>query len=51
MIYDIGQKPGKGIYQCTSCARILITLENDGDRLPPCETCGSGPGVKYLKIG
>ncbi|WP_411161976.1 zinc ribbon-containing protein [Idiomarina sp. HP20-50] len=49
MLYDIGEKPGKGTYQCTSCNKWEVTLD-DGDRLPPCGECGSGQNIKYKKI-
>ncbi|MBN2663801.1 MAG: hypothetical protein JXR68_09150 [Bacteroidales bacterium] len=38
MIYNTGDKPGKGDYKCTHC-RFMITLETDDDVLPPCEKC------------
>ena len=50
MLYNIGEKPGKGTYQCTSCSQWTVTLDDDDDRLPPCGNCGSGQHVKYRKI-
>lgn len=49
-MYSIGEKPGKGTYECTSCNRWQVTLDDDDDRLPPCGICGSGQNVKYRKI-
>lgn len=49
-MYSIGEKPGKGRYQCTSCNKWIVELDDDDDRLPPCGTCGSGQNVKYQKI-
>lgn len=51
MTYDIGEKPGKGTYQCTSCNSWTVTLDDHDDRLPPCGNCGPGQKVKYKKIG
>jgi hypothetical protein len=51
MSYDIGEKPGKGTYQCLSCEEWTVTLDDDDDRLPPCGICGKGQHVKYRKIG
>ena len=50
MLYDIGEKPDKGTYQCTSCANWVVTLDDDSDRLPPCGSCGSGQNVRYRRI-
>tara|TARA_B110000967_G_C18363501_1_gene307047 strand:- start:187 stop:369 length:183 start_codon:yes stop_codon:yes gene_type:complete len=50
MLYDIGEKPGKGKYQCTSCLTWTVTLDDDSDRLPPCGECGPGQDVKYRRI-
>ena len=50
MLYDIGEKPGKGTYQCVSCSSWTVTLDDDNDRLPPCGRCGKGQHVKYRKI-
>ena len=49
MTYDIGEKPGKGTYQCTSCNSWTVTLDDHDDRLPPCGNCGAGQKVKYKK--
>ncbi|GKW52223.1 hypothetical protein NCCP2140_12760 [Pseudoalteromonas sp. NCCP-2140] len=50
MLYDIGEKPGKGTYQCTSCDSWIVTLDDDSDVLPPCGKCGKGQKIKYRKI-
>lgn len=50
MLYDIGEKPGKGTYQCTSCDSWKVTLDDDSDALPPCGKCGKGQKIKYRKI-
>ena len=50
MLYDIGEKPGKGTYQCTSCSDWTVTLDDDSDVLPPCGKCGKGQSIKYRKI-
>lgn len=49
-LHDIGEKPGKGTYLCTQCRTWKVTLDDAGDRLPPCGTCGPGQKVKYEKI-
>ena len=49
-MYSIGEKPGKGTYQCVSCSSWKVTLDDDDDRLPPCGHCGAGQNVKYRKI-
>lgn len=35
MLYDIGEKPGKGTYRCVSCDAWEVRLDDDSDRLPP----------------
>jgi hypothetical protein len=50
MLHDIGEKPGKGTYRCTSCRTWTVSLDDDSDRLPPCGNCGAGQHVKYEKI-
>ena len=50
MLYNIGEKPGKGTYECVSCRKWRVTLDDDDDRLPPWGTCGSGQDVKYRKV-
>jgi len=37
-MYQTGEKPGKGMYQCTNCGKI-ITLNDNTDTLPPCPGC------------
>jgi hypothetical protein len=49
-MYDIGEKPGKGVYRCTSCESWTVTLDDDDDALPPCGDCGKGQVIKYEKI-
>ena len=48
MAYDIGEKPGKGTYCCTTwgCS-WKVTLDDADDRLPPCGNCGQGQNTKY----
>ncbi len=49
-MYDIGEKPGKGRYCCTSpSCDWAVTLDNDSDKLPPCGNCGKGQNTKYVK--
>ena len=48
MAYNIGTKPGKGSYCCTSCG-WRVTLDDDDDRLPPCGSCGKGQNTTYRK--
>lgn len=50
MSYNIGEKPGKGTYQCTTCNDWTVTLDDDDDRLPPCGKCGSGQTTTYRKV-
>ena len=50
MAHDIGEKPGRGTYQCTTCDKWKVMLD-DYDRLPPCGSCGPGQRVKYKKVG
>ena len=46
--YDIGEKPGKGTYCCTTDGcDWSVTLDDDSDVLPPCGTCGPGQTTKY----
>jgi hypothetical protein len=41
MTHQIGEKPGKGRYCCTTC-NWSVTLDDDDDQLPPCGNCGAG---------
>jgi transposase InsO family protein len=46
--YDIGEKPGKGRYCCTTDGSAWsVTPDVDSDVLPPCGTCGAGQTTKY----
>lgn len=38
MIFSIGEKPGKGNYQCIACGEIAI-MNNSLDVLPLCIRC------------
>lgn len=49
-LYDIGEKPGKGMYRCVNCREWTVRLDVNDDRLPPCGKCGRGQHVKYEKI-
>ena len=48
MAYNIGEKPGKGTYCCTSC-NWRVTLDDSDDRLPPCGSCGKGQNTTYRR--
>ena len=39
-MYNSGDKPGKGLYQCTNCGEI-VTLDTNDDALPICPVCGN----------
>lgn len=39
-MYNTGDKPGKGEYQCTLCGEIIM-LKSDDDPLPPCPVCAN----------
>lgn len=45
-MYETGQKPGKGDYQCTKCGEI-VHLDDDTDTLPPCPKCN---GTTFRKL-
>lgn len=49
MEYDIGEKPGKGVYECTVCG-TRVRLDDDEDRLPPCGRCPKGQNVRYRRV-
>jgi DNA-directed RNA polymerase subunit RPC12/RpoP len=38
MIFNAGEKPGKGKYKCTKCGQIVV-LDDNTDALPPCPKC------------
>lgn len=42
-----GEKPGKGLYQCTKCGQTVY-LDNHDDTLPPCPRCD---GTDFRRIG
>ena len=46
MIYQSGEKPGIGAYQCVCCDTAL-TLKSADDTLPSCPKCG---GTDFVKI-
>ena len=50
MSYNIGEKPGVGTYLCMLCSNWRVTLDNYGDRLPPCGNCGSPQHIRYIKV-
>ena len=50
MLYDIGEKLGKGVYVCTNCNKWRVRLDDNSDRLPPCGECGKNQKVKYRKV-
>jgi len=35
-----GQRPGKGVYQCTKCPERIV-LDSNTSRLPPCPSCSA----------
>lgn len=49
-MHNVGEKPGKGVYQCTSCT-WKVRLDDNSDRLPPCGNCGKGQNTTYVKVG
>lgn len=49
MFYNIGEKPGKGTYECLNCSSWRVAIHDDRDRLPPCGNCGAGNNVKYRR--
>lgn len=38
MLYNSGEKPGKGAYICVYCGQRVV-LDDDNDTLPPCPRC------------
>lgn len=50
MLFDIGEKPGNGDYQCIRCNQFEVTLANDKEPLPACQNCGGGKEVKYRQL-
>jgi hypothetical protein len=46
-MYRTGEKPGKGRYQCTVDAQIVV-LDDDSDTLPPCPRCNN---TTFIKVG
>lgn len=38
-MYKTGEKPGKGLYICSSCGQ-KVRLDDNTDKLPPCPRCG-----------
>lgn len=40
-----GEKPGKGVYICTNCGKIIV-LDSDDDKLPPCSNCNHTTFIK-----
>ena len=50
MAYNIGEKPGKGKYCCTSTnCSWSVNLNDTDDKLPPCGNCGTGQNTTYKK--
>lgn len=49
MAHNVGEKPGKGTYQCTDC-NWKVKLDDNSDRLPPCGNCGKGQDTTYEKV-
>ncbi len=48
--HDIGEKPGKGKYCCTTTGcSWSVTLDESTDTLPPCGNCGKGQKTKYQR--
>lgn len=53
MAHDIGEKPGKGTYQCIYSQHTVV-LDDDSDRLPPCpskDCIKDNPKTKWIKVG
>lgn len=38
VIYNAGEKPGKGVYICTVCG-YKVELKDDSEELPICPKC------------
>lgn len=45
-IYNTGEKPGKGVYECETCGQKVV-LDDTTDTLPPCPKCG---GTTFTKV-
>ena len=45
--HGVGDRPGAGHYTCATCDIWEVELYADGDVLPPCGICGTGPHVTY----
>lgn len=48
IMYNVGEKPGRGRYCCTNCDWKVV-LDDASDRLPPCGNCGKGQDTKYVR--
>jgi DNA-directed RNA polymerase subunit RPC12/RpoP len=42
-----GEKPGKGLYQCTKCGEY-VRLDDATDTMPPCPKCS---GTDFRRVG
>ncbi|WP_128906102.1 zinc ribbon-containing protein [Halorubrum amylolyticum] len=49
MTYNVGEKPGKGVYRCINCS-WEVTLDDADDTLPPCGSCGEGHNTVYRLV-
>lgn len=48
--YNVGEKPGKGTYCCTTKGcDWMVKLDDKDDHLPPCGKCGKGQKTTYVR--
>ena len=48
-MYNIGQRPGIGLYCCMNGCGWSVRLDNASDALPPCGNCGRGQRISYYR--
>ena len=49
VVYECGEKPGKGSYKCRICGKILV-LDDETDVLPPCSNPRCNKKCEFTKV-
>ena len=48
--YQVGDKPGAGIYRCIQTPEFVVHIEEDDGQLPSCEQCPPQTKATYRRV-
>jgi hypothetical protein len=48
--FQVGDKPGPGIYRCIQAPEFVVHIEEEGGQLPSCDQCPPKAKATYRRV-